>query len=101
MGALDEAGSAKQILTDIVNDLIKRNDIVKSTVKAKKAVVSDIGAIAQGVVKVKFPMDDTEITLPYNPRISKADLAVGKVVSVWYTQTIQNGIIMQNGTWTL
>lgn len=85
MSSLSEASSAKQILTDIVNKLIKENDIVKSTIKAKKAIVSNAEQISQGLVGVKFPMDDTEITLPYNSRIGEENLAVGKVVSVWYT----------------
>ena len=101
MSALSEASSAKKVISDIVNKLIKENEIVRSAIKAKKAIVSNAEKISQGLVGVKFPMDDTEITLPFNSRMGEEDLAVGKVVSVWYTQTIQNGIVMQNGTWTL
>ena len=99
MSMYTQASELKELLKQIVNKMIEDHPLVKSAIKAKKAIVQSVDATTQ-TVKVKFPFDSTEITLPYNPRLTTADLTAGKYVSVWFYQSIQNGIVMQNADWT-
>lgn len=95
-----QASELKELLKQIVSKMIEEHPLVKSAIKAKKAIVTQPPNTTDKTVKIKFPFDNTEITLPYNPHLTTADLTVGKYVSVWFYQSIQNGIVMQNANWT-
>ncbi|MCM1297257.1 MAG: hypothetical protein NC311_17085 [Muribaculaceae bacterium] len=97
---LKEAENFKFLLTEFVNNVIENNATIRAAIKAKKAVVVEAANTAEKTVKVQFPFDNTTLTLPYNPKIPLECLAVGKAVSVWYSQSLNNGIVMQNGSWT-
>lgn len=98
---LTQAEAFKIMLTDFVNDVIDNHPVVKAAIKARKAIVAEPPNTTEKTVKVHFPFDETDITLPYNSRMPISALAVGKTVSVWYSQDINNGIIMQNGSWSI
>lgn len=101
MSDYTEASQLKAQLTDLINEVIEHNPLVKSAIKARVAFVQSVDT-ANKKVTVKFPFDKTELALPYNPQMESyltTEPIVNKVVSVWYNQTIQNAIVMQDGAW--
>lgn len=99
MSIYSDAAQLKELLLPIINEAIEKHDSVKSAIKAKKARVVAVNTTTQEVTVNLFG-DTTQLTFPYNPQIPIADLAVGKVISVWYNQSVNNGIVMQNSNWT-
>ena len=107
MSAYQEASQFKAQLTRLLNEAIENHPIIKSAIKAKKATVANIknpvNTTAKTVV-VRLPFDTSLITLPYNPQMESyltSGTVQGKPVSVWYNQSINNGIVMQNGDWSI
>lgn len=106
MSPFDEASQLKAQLTRLINEAIENNPTVKSAIKAKKATVANVenpvNTTAKTVV-VRLPFDTSLITLPYNPQMENyltSGTVQGKAVSIWYNQSINNGIVMQNGDWS-
>ena len=98
----NDAAKMKHLLCQLIRQEIENHPAVKSAIKAKKATVTTAANTAQpNKVGVKLAGDDTEIFLPYSSNFSAADLTVGTIVSVWYNYTIKNGIVYENGSWTL
>lgn len=98
----NDAQQLLQQLKPIINQCIENHPSVKSAIKAKKAKVISVDATNK-TVKVQFPLDVTPVSLPYNPKMENyltSGTIKGKTVSVWYYQSIQNGIVMQNGEWS-
>lgn len=90
-------------LKPIVDNQIARHPAVKSAIKAKNGTIISVDTTNK-TAEVAFPFDSTLITLPYNPKVEgylTTGEPKGKQVSVWYYQTIQNGVIMQNKDWNL
>ncbi len=107
MSTYSEASRLKQLLGGIVNEMIENHPLVKSAIKAKKATVADIDNpvnITDKTVIVRFPFDSTLVTLPYNPQMESyltTGTVKGKTVSVWFYQSLSNGIVMQDGAWSI
>lgn len=102
MAVYDEAKTFKNAIVKLIREEIKNSPEVKSAIKARKATVTTPpSSVTQNKVGVKLVQDNTELFLPYNSRFSASDLTVNKIVSVWYYQTITNGIVMQDGAWSL
>lgn len=103
MANYSDSQSFLEKLRAIIKQEIERHPSVKSSIKAQKAIVDSVNIIAK-TVTVRFPLDKTIITLPYNPQMEtylKSGTVKGKTVSVWYYQSISNGIVMQNGAWNI
>ena len=103
MSAYQEASQLKAQLTRIMNEAIENHPLVKSAIKAQKAIVISVNT-AEKTATVRFPFDTSLVNLPYNPQMESyltSGIVKGKVVSVWYYQSIQNGIVMQNGDWSI
>lgn len=103
MSAYSEASQLKAQLTRLINEAIEVHPTIKSTIKAKKATVESVDSSTKTVV-IRLPFDSSLITLPYNPQMESyltSGAVQGKVVSVWYNQSINNGIVMQNGDWSI
>lgn len=101
MALYDEAKKVKEILIRLVNDCIEDNEIIKSCIKARRAVVTTAANTAQpNKVGIKLIGDNTEIFLPYNSTFTASQLTVNTLVSVWYSYNINNGIVMKNAKWT-
>ncbi len=103
MSTYSEAAQLKEMLKGIVNEMIENHPLVKSAIKANKATVDSVDATAK-TVTVRFPFDTTLVTLPYNPQMESylaTGTVKGKSVSVWFYQSIQNGIVMQDGSWSI
>lgn len=104
MGMYDDAQQARKYLTALIDERINENANVKSAIKARKATVEI--AASGGKVGVKLLGDSKILTLPYNTaRFAETedDLQVTTprtVVWVWYCQSLNNGIVMQNADWT-
>lgn len=90
----------KEQLVALVNETIESHPMIKSAIKSKVATVVQAPDTSSYTVQVQFPFDNTVLTLPYNPKIPVDDLSVGKNVSVWYSHSIQNAIVMNNAQWT-
>lgn len=106
MATYSEAEALMRQLKPIINQCIENHPLVKSAIKVQKAVVWAAPDTSAHTVAVKFLPDlfDKNIaptTFPYNPKIPTSDLAVGKAVFVWYYQSLSNGVVMQNSTWSI
>ncbi len=118
MSLYTEAQQADKALRALINDCISDNPTIKSTVKAKKAKVTvspaNVPADKVGLVGVSI-IGDLNVTvnngtvqsvtpktiyLPFNSKMQASDLEEGKIVSVWYNYSLNNGIVMQNADWT-
>lgn len=103
MANYSNAQQLLQKLKPIINQCIENHPSVKAAIKAKKAIVNSVN-ITDKTVIVQFPLDSTLITLPYNPKMETyltTGTVKGKTVSVWYYQSLQNGIVMQDGMWSI
>lgn len=103
MGNYNEAQQLLQQLKPIINQCIENHPSVKSAIKAKKATVDSVNTTAKTVI-VRFPFDSTLVTLPYNPQMESyltTGTVKGKAVSVWFYQSLSNGIVMQDGSWSI
>ena len=103
MSTYSEASRLKQLLGGIVNEMIENHPLVKSAIKAKKATVDSVNT-ASKTVTVRFPFDTTLVELPYNPQMESyltTGTVKGKTVSVWFYQSLSNGIVMQDGAWSI
>lgn len=102
MGLYDDAYELKKALGALIKEELENNETFKRTIKARKATVTTPPSAATGgKVRVQFPMDETELLLPYNTSAFTAEeLTEGTVVSVWYSYKINNGIVMKNSKWT-
>lgn len=101
MALYNDAAFAKQQLKKLINDCIKENEIVKSCIKARRAVISTAAnTTVANKVGIKLIGDSTEIFLPYNSAFQPSELTVNTLVSVWYNYNINNGIVMKNAKWT-
>ena len=106
MATYNEAEALLRQLTPIINKCIENHPLVKSAIKAQKAVVQAAPDTENHTVAIKFLPDlfNADIApsiFPYNPNIPEGDLAKGKTVFVWYYQSLSNGVIMQNATWSI
>ncbi len=105
MASYNDAQALLQQLKPIINQCIENHPDVKSAVKAKKATVADVENpvnTADKTVIVRFPFDTFTVTLPYNPKMENyltTGTVKGKTVSVWFYQSLSNGIVMQDGMW--
>lgn len=107
MANYNDAQQLLQQLKPIINQCIENHPSVKSAIKVKKATVADIENPVNTInktVTVRFPFDSSLTTLPYNPQMESyltTGTVKGKAVSVWYYQSLSNGIVMQDGTWSI
>lgn len=98
----NDAQSLLRQLKPIINQCIENHPLVKSAIKAKKATVDSVNTPAK-TVTVRFPFDSSLTTLPYNPQMESyltTGTVKGKTVSVWFYQSLSNGIVMQDGAWS-
>ncbi len=103
MSNYNEISLLLERLKPIIDNQISAHPSVKSAIKAKNGTIISVDTINKTAV-VAFPFDSKLITLPYNPKVENyltTGESKGKQVSVWYYQTIQNGVIMQNKDWNL
>lgn len=103
MANYNDAQALLQQLKPIINRCIENHPLVKSAIKAKKATVESVDT-AKKTVTVRFPFDTSLTTLPYNPQMESyltTGTVKGKTVSVWFYQSLSNGIVMQDGTWSI
>lgn len=106
MANYKDAEQFLQQLKQMINKCIENHPLVRSAIKAQKAIVWEAPDKVDHTVKVKFPSDlfdvnSTPSTFPYNPNIPDGDLEKGKAVFVFYYQSLSNGVVMQNATWSI
>lgn len=106
MATYSDAEALMRQLKKIINQCIENHPLVKSAIKVQKAVVWTAPDTSAHTVVVKFlselfDADSAPSTFPYNPQIPISDLAKGKTVYVWYYQSLSNGVVMQNATWSI
>lgn len=102
MSNYNDAQQLLQQLKPIINQCIENHPSVRSAIKAKKATVDSVNT-SNRTVTVRFPFDNTLVTLPYNPQVENyltEGSVKGKNVSVWFYQSISNGIVMQDDKWS-
>ena len=109
MSTYGEASQLKHMLKGIVDEMIENHPLVKLSIKVRKAVVWANSDTQKKTVKVKFLPDifnpDIEPTeLPYNPKMQsylQTATLQQTTVSVWYYQSLSNGIVMQDSEWSI
>lgn len=106
MATYKDAENLIRQLRQIINNCIENHPLVKSAIKAQKAVVWAAPDAEKNTVAIKFlpdvfNQDVSPSVFPYNPRIPASDLEVGKAVFVFYCHSLNNGVVMQNANWTI
>ena len=107
MATYSEAEAFVRGLKPIIDQCIANHPLVKSAIKAQKAVVWTEPDTEKHTVGIKFLPDifdgeeGSAKTFPYNPNIPVSDLTKGKAVFVWYYQSLSNGVVMQNANWSI
>lgn len=95
-----ESKFIKDTLAKLIDERINSNEQVKSSIKAKKAIVTTAAnTTIENKVGIKLIGDNTELFVPYNSKFSPDELTEGKIVSVWYSQLILNAVVMEDQTW--
>lgn len=101
MGLYSDSQNVKKILVNLIHECIADDEIIKSCIKARRAVVTTAAnTTVENKVGVKLIGDNAEIFLPYNSTFQASDLTVDTLVSVWYNYSLNNGIVMKNAKWT-
>ncbi len=101
MGLYSDSQNVKKILVNLIHECIADDEIIKSCIKARRAVVTTAAnTTVENKVGVKLIGDNAEIFLPYNSTFQASDLTVNTLVSVWYNYSLNNGIVMKNAKWT-
>lgn len=101
MGLYSDSQNVKKILVNLIHECIADDEIIKSCIKARRAVVTTAAnTTVANKVGVKLIGDNAEIFLPYNSTFHASDLTVNTLVSVWYNYSLNNGIVMKNAKWT-
>lgn len=101
MGLYSDSQNVKKILVNLIHECIADDEIIKSCIKARRAVVTTAAnTTVANKVGVKLIGDNAEIFLPYNSTFQASDLTVNTLVSVWYNYSLNNGIVMKNAKWT-
>lgn len=101
MGLYSDSQNVKKILVNLIHECIVDDEIIKSCIKARRAVVTTApNTTVVNKVGVKLIGDNAEIFLPYNSTFQASDLTVNTLVSVWYNYSLNNGIVMKNAKWT-
>ena len=101
MGLYSDSQNVKKILVNLIHECIADDEIIKSCIKARRAVVTTAAnTTVENKVGVKLIGDNAEIFLPYNSTFQTSDLTVNTLVSVWYNYSLNNGIVMKNAKWT-
>lgn len=101
MGLYSDSQNVKKILVNLIHECIADDEIIKSCIKARRAVVTTAAnTTVENKVGVKLIGDNAEIFLPYNSVFQPSDLTVNTLVSVWYNYSLNNGIVMKNAKWT-
>lgn len=101
MGLYSDSQNVKKILVNLIHECIADDEIIKSCIKARRAVVTTAAnTTVVNKVGVKLIGDNAEIFLPYNSTFQASDLTVDTLVSVWYNYSLNNGIVMKNAKWT-
>lgn len=106
MATYSDAETLMRLLTPIINKCIENHPLVKSAVKAQKAIIWGAPDTLNHTVQIKFPAElfdsnSEPSVFPYNPNIPESALAKGKTVFVFYYQSLSNGVVMQNADWSL
>ena len=101
MGLYSDSQNVKKILVNLIHECIADDEIIKSCIKARRAVVTTAAnTTVENKVGVKLIGDNAEIFLPYNSTFQASDLTVNTLVSIWYNYSLNNGIVMKNAKWT-
>ena len=99
MSMYTEASKFKEMLKLIVDEEINNHPLVKSSIKVQKATIISVDLEKQSAT-IQFPFDSTLVNPIMTNFLSGNDVK-GKIVSVWYYQSLQNGIIMQDAYWSI
>ena len=101
MGLYSDSQNVKKILVNLIHECIADDEIIKSCIKARRAIVTTAAnTTVANKVGVKLIGDNAEIFLPYNSVFQPSDLTVNTLVSVWYNYSLNNGIVMKNAKWS-
>lgn len=97
----EDAQRTKSLLVRLIKECIREDETIKACIKARRGIVTAAAdSVEQGKVNVRLIGDQTELLLPYNSSFSASDLTVNTLVSVWYNYSLNNGVVMQDATWT-
>ena len=73
----------------------------KACVRAKRATVVTAPNAQTGQIVVQFPFDSSTISLPYSSAVSGVEAGAQVWVLIPHDESLSNGVVVQNGSWTL
>ena len=73
----------------------------RNCVRAQRAVVVTAPNNVTGKIGVRLPFDSTTLSLPFSSAVSSVTVGTQVWILMPYDNSLTNGVVVQNGTWTL
>ena len=75
--------------------------LTSSCVRTQRATVVTAPNPETGKIVVQIPFDDAQISLPYSSAVANVTAGSEVWILVPHDQTLSNGVVVQNGSWSL
>lgn len=99
MNRTDEALTFWDAIQPKVEALIAEK--MKSCIRAKRATVVTAPNAETGKITVQFPFDKSTVSLPYSSAAAHVEAGSQVWVIIPHDESLGNGVVVQNGSWTL
>lgn len=73
----------------------------KNCVRVKRGTVATAPNATAGTVGIQFPFDSNVYNLPYSSAVANVTAGTQVWVLIPYDNTLTNGVVVNNGGWTL
>lgn len=73
----------------------------RNCVRAQRATVVTAPNSTTGKIEVQIPFDSTVLSLPYSSAVSGVTVGSQVWIIIPHDNTLTNGVVVQNGSWTL
>lgn len=76
-------------------------ELTGNCVRTQRATVVTAPNPSTGKIVVQIPFDTATLSLPYSSAVANVTAGSEVWILVPYGQTMSNGVVVQNGTWSL